>query len=142
MDFQLSEEQTELRESVRRYAKERLAPIAEEIEQSGEPPSAELVREFAQMGYLGINVPEDLGGQGLSNLDALIVVEELGRVSSAIAFPVFESCVGPVRAIEKICQPGTGRRSGAGRLCGGKSRGHCHVGTRCWFRPDGSDHAG
>ena len=102
MDFRLSEEQSELKESVRRYATERLAPIAEEIEQSGEPPSAELIREFALMGYLGINVPEDLGGQGLSNLDALIVVEELGRVSSAIAFPVFESCVGPVRAIEKF----------------------------------------
>jgi len=102
MDFQLSEEQTELKESVRRYGRERLASIAEEIEQSGEPPSRELVREFAQMGYLGINVPEDLGGMGLGNLDALIVVEELGRVSSAIAFPVFESCVGPVRAIEKF----------------------------------------
>jgi len=102
MDFQLSEEQTELKQSVRRYAKERLAPVAEEIEQSGEPPSRELVLEFARMGYLGINVPEDLGGQGLGNLDALIVVEELGRVSSAIAFPVFESCVGPVRAIEKF----------------------------------------
>lgn len=102
MDFQLSEEQKELKESVRRYARERLLPIAEEIEQSGEPPSRDLVREFAQMGYLGINIPEDLGGQGLSNLDALIVVEELGRVSSAVAFPVFESCVGPVRAIEKF----------------------------------------
>ena len=102
MDFQLSEEQKELKETVRRYARERLTPIAEEIEQSGEPPSSELVREFAQMGYLGINIPEELGGQGLSNLDALIVVEELGRVSSAVAFPVFESCVGPVRAIEKF----------------------------------------
>jgi alkylation response protein AidB-like acyl-CoA dehydrogenase len=102
MDFQLSEEQKELKESVRRYAQERLIPIAEEIEQSGEPPSRDLVREFAQMGYLGINIPEELGGQGFSNLDALIVVEELGRVSSAVAFPVFESCVGPVRAIEKF----------------------------------------
>ena len=102
MDFQLSEEQTELKQSVRRYAKERLTPIAEEIEQSGEPPSSDLVREFAKMGYLGINIPEELGGQGLGNLEALIVVEELGRISSAIAFPVFESCVGPVRAIEKF----------------------------------------
>ncbi len=102
MDFQLSEEQKELKDSVRRYARERLVPIAEEIEQTDEPPSGELVREFAQMGYLGINIPEELGGQGLSNLDALIVVEELGRASSAVAFPVFESCVGPVRAIEKF----------------------------------------
>ena len=102
MDFQLNEEQLELRHSVRRYAQERLLDIAEELEQSGKPPSHELVREFAGMGYLGINIPEELGGQGLGNLEALIVIEELGRVSSAVGFPVFESCVGPVRAIEKF----------------------------------------
>lgn len=102
MDFQLSDEQKELRDSVRRYAREKLAPIAEEIEQSGEPPSAELIREFADMGYMGINIPEELGGLGLGNLEALIVVEELGRISSAVAFPVFESCVGPIRAIERF----------------------------------------
>lgn len=102
MDFQLSEEQAELRDSVRRYARERLLDVAEEIETSGEPPSKELIREFAGMGYLGINVPESLGGQGLGNLEALIVIEELGRVSSAVGFPVFESCVGPVRAIERF----------------------------------------
>ena len=102
MDFQLSEEQKELKESVRRYARERLLPIAEEIEKSGDPPSRELVREFADMGYLGVNIPEEFGGLGLGNLEALIVVEELGRVSSAVGFPVFESCVGPVRAIERF----------------------------------------
>jgi butyryl-CoA dehydrogenase len=101
MDFQLTEEQTELRDSVRRYATERLTPIAEEIEKTGEAPSADLLLEYAEMGYLGINIPEEFGGQGLGNLEALLVVEELGRISSAVAFPVFESCVGPVRAIEK-----------------------------------------
>ncbi|MDH3509793.1 MAG: acyl-CoA dehydrogenase family protein [Gammaproteobacteria bacterium] len=105
MNFQLSEKQQELKESVRRYARQRLLPIAEEIELSGEPPSRELVREYAEMGYLGINIPEALGGQGLENLEALIVLEELARVSSAVAFPVFESCVGPVRAIEKYASP-------------------------------------
>ena len=102
MDFQLTDEQIELRDSVRRYAVERLIPIAEEIERSGEPPASELVREFAEMGYLGISIPAELGGQGLSNLDALLVVEELGRVSSAVGFPVFEANVGPVRAIERF----------------------------------------
>ncbi|MCP4299785.1 MAG: acyl-CoA dehydrogenase [Gammaproteobacteria bacterium] len=102
MDFQLTEEQIELRDSVRRYALERLAPIAEEIESSGEPPTRELVREFAEMGYLGINISPELGGQGLGNLEALLVVEELGRISTAIGFPIFESCVGPVRAIERF----------------------------------------
>ncbi len=102
MDFQLSEEQKELRDSVRRYASERLLPLAESIEESGEPPSAEVVAEFAEMGYLGINIPEAYGGLGLGNLEALIVIEELGKISSAVAFPVFESCVGPIRAIEKF----------------------------------------
>jgi butyryl-CoA dehydrogenase len=102
MDFQLSEEQKELQSSVRRYARERLTAVAEEIEQSGEPPTHALVQEFAAMGYLGINIPASLGGQGLGNLEALIVIEELGRISSAVGFPVFESCVGPVRAIEKF----------------------------------------
>jgi butyryl-CoA dehydrogenase len=94
-----------LRSSVRRYAVERLSGLAEELEQSGEPPSHEQVREFAEMGYLGINIPEHLGGQGMGNLEALIVIEELGRISSAVGFPVFESCVGPVRAIEKFASP-------------------------------------
>ena len=102
MDFQLSAEQKELQESVRRFARERLVPIAEQIEASGEPPSQELVNEFAELGYLGINIPEELGGAGMGNLEALLVLEELGKISSAIAFPVFESCVGPIRAIEKF----------------------------------------
>jgi butyryl-CoA dehydrogenase len=105
MDFQLTEEQKELRESVRRYAQERLLPLAEEIETTGEPPSHDVVREFAEMGYLGINISEKLGGLGLGNLEALIVIEELGKVSSAVGFPVFESCVGPIRAIEKFGDP-------------------------------------
>lgn len=102
MDFQLTDEQTELRDSVRRYASERLIPIAEEIESGGEAPTRELVREFAEMGYLGINIAPELGGQGLGNLEALLVVEEIGRISTAVGFPVFEANVGPVRAIERF----------------------------------------
>ncbi len=102
MDFQLSPEQLELKDSVRRYARERLPEIAEHIERTGEPPSHELIREYAEMGYLGINVPEELGGLGLGNLEALIVIEEVAKISAAIAFPIFESCVGPVRAIERF----------------------------------------
>ncbi|MDJ0940608.1 MAG: acyl-CoA dehydrogenase family protein [Woeseiaceae bacterium] len=102
MDFQLTPEQTELQDSVRRYARERLPDIAEHIERTGEPPSAELIAEFADMGYLGINIPEELGGLGLGNLEALIVIEEVAKISAAVAFPIFESCVGPVRAIERF----------------------------------------
>ena len=47
-------------------------------------------------------MPERYGGLGLGNVEALLVLEEFGKVSSAVAFPVFESCVGPVRAIERF----------------------------------------
>jgi alkylation response protein AidB-like acyl-CoA dehydrogenase len=102
MDFQLTAEQKALQETARRYAQERLPPIASELEASGEPPSHELVREYAELGFLGVNVPEQWGGLGLGNLEALLVVEEFAKISSAVAFPVFESCVGPVRAIERF----------------------------------------
>ena len=98
MDFRLTEEQQALQQAARRYARERLPALAQQIEQSCEPPSHALILEYAQQGFLGINVPEKYGGLGRSSLDALIVLEEFGKISSAIAFPVFESCVGPVRA--------------------------------------------
>lgn len=102
MDFQLTEEQHQLKDAARRFARERLIDIAKDIERTGAPPSVELRREFASMGFLGINIPTRLGGLGLGNLDALIVLEQFAQISSAVAFPVFESCVGPVRAIEKF----------------------------------------
>lgn len=102
MDFRLSDEQLELQAVARRYATERLPKLAAQIERDGTPPSHELIREYATQGFLGINVPQMYGGLGLGNLEALIVLEEFGKISSAIAFPVFESCVGPVRAIERF----------------------------------------
>jgi alkylation response protein AidB-like acyl-CoA dehydrogenase len=102
MDFQLTAEQKALQESARRYARERLAETARHCEETGHPPSRELVRAYAELGFLGVNVPEAYGGLGLGNLEALLVLEEFGKISSAVAFPVFESCVGPVRAIERF----------------------------------------
>lgn len=102
MDFALTSEQVALQAAAREYAQKRLPPIAKEIEASGEPPSHALIAEFASHGFLGINIPEALGGLGLGNLEALLVLEEFGKISSAVAFPVFESCVGPVRAIERF----------------------------------------
>lgn len=105
MDFQLTEEQLALQMAARRYATERLPDIARELEETGHAPDASLVREFAELGFLGINIPAELGGLGLGNLEALLVIEEFGKISSAVAFPVFESCVGPVRAIERFASP-------------------------------------
>ena len=102
MNFQLTDEQRSLQEAARTYARARLPDVARECEESGHAPPKSLVEEFAGMGFLGINVPERYGGLGLGNVEALLVLEEFGKVSSAVAFPVFESCVGPVRAIERF----------------------------------------
>lgn len=100
MNFTLSDEQRALQETARRFAREQLIPVAQSIEVDGQPLSSEWVRRYAEMGFLGINVSKKYGGLGLGNLEALIVLEEFARVSSAVAFPIFESSVGPVRAIE------------------------------------------
>jgi alkylation response protein AidB-like acyl-CoA dehydrogenase len=102
MNFQLTEQQEQLRETARRFAREQLPQIAAEIEQTGNPPSKALIKQYAELGFLGINVPEQFGGLGLGNLEALIVLEQFAQISSAVAFPIFESSVGPVRAIEKF----------------------------------------
>jgi butyryl-CoA dehydrogenase len=102
VNFKLTDEQRSLQEAARTYARARLPAIARECEESGHPPDSALLREFAGMGFLGINVPERYGGLGLGNVEALLVLEEFGKISSAVAFPVFESCVGPVRAIERF----------------------------------------
>jgi butyryl-CoA dehydrogenase len=57
------------------------------------------MRRYAELGYLGINLPAEFGGHGLGHLEAVIVLEELARVSPGVAFPVFESCFGPILAI-------------------------------------------
>ncbi|MBS7670063.1 acyl-CoA dehydrogenase family protein [Croceicoccus gelatinilyticus] len=100
MNFSLTEDQQQLQEAARDFARNELPGIAAELERDNKPPSRELVKRFAELGFLGINVSSDLGGLGLGNIEALIVLEEFGKISSAIGFPVFESSVGPVRAIE------------------------------------------
>jgi butyryl-CoA dehydrogenase len=102
VDFRLNADQLALQAAARKYARERLAPLAADTERTGTPPSQELISEYAQMGFLGINVAARYGGLGLGNIEALAVLEEFAKVSAALAFPVFESSVGPVRAIERF----------------------------------------
>ena len=100
MDFRLTDDQRELQDAARSFARAELPGIAEQLERDNTPPSRALVKRYADMGFLGVNVPQTLGGLGLGNLEALIVLEEFAKISSAVAFPIFESMVGPVRAIE------------------------------------------
>ncbi len=99
MDFQLSPEQQLLQETARKFARSELTELARRIEEQDEPPGIELRKRFAEMGFLGANLPEEFGGAGMSHLDAVIVLEEIAKVSIAVAFPIFESCFGPSLAI-------------------------------------------
>jgi alkylation response protein AidB-like acyl-CoA dehydrogenase len=99
MDFTLSEEQQALQQSVRRFAQKELPEIARQIEASDEPPDMELRRRFAELGYLGVNLDSSYGGAGMSHMDAVLVLEEIAKISIAVAFPIFESCFGPALAI-------------------------------------------
>jgi alkylation response protein AidB-like acyl-CoA dehydrogenase len=119
MDFRLTDAQRELQEAARRFASEQLPPLARQLEDSGEPVPHDWLTRYAELGFLGINVAESYGGMGLGNLEALLVVEEFAKISSAVAFPVFESCVGPVRAIEYFA-PESLRRRVIPKVCAGE----------------------
>ena len=100
MDFTLSEEQEALQVAARQFARGEMTAVAVQTEREAQPLSRDWVKRYAEMGFLGINIPTRYGGLGLGNVEALLVLEEFAKVSSAVAFPIFESVVGPVRAIE------------------------------------------
>lgn len=72
-----------LRESVRRFASEAIAPLAHEIDQSNTFPD-ELWQSLGELGLLGITVPEDAGGSGMGYLAHLVAMEEISRASASV----------------------------------------------------------
>ena len=100
MDFSLSTEQKELQSVAREFAQKEMSSVAKTLEEKKEPLSEEWFLRYSEMGFLGINIKKEYGGLGLTNLDALLVLEEFAKVSSAVAWPIFESTVGPIKAIE------------------------------------------
>lgn len=100
MDFSLTPEQKELQSVAREFAQKEMTPVAKTLEEKKEPLPEEWVLRYSEMGFLGINIKKEYGGLGLSNVDALLVLEEFAKVSSAVAWPIFESNVGPIKAIE------------------------------------------
>jgi alkylation response protein AidB-like acyl-CoA dehydrogenase len=102
MALHLTADQEHLRETARKFAQTEMTAVALELERSNQPPSKAIKKRLAEMGFLGINISPEYGGLGLSNLDAVVVLEEFAKVHPAIAFPIFESAVGPIKAIERF----------------------------------------
>ena len=96
----LTPEQTALRTVAREVANDVYAPLADEWDATRTLfPDAEIKR-LAELGFLGICLPEEYGGSDAPLMDALIVIEELAKVCRPAAFEVFEANVGPVRVLQ------------------------------------------
>nr|WP_137676942.1 acyl-CoA dehydrogenase family protein [Parerythrobacter lutipelagi] len=102
MDFQLTEQQRELQDAARKFARAELPDLAREMEAKDFSVPREMMRRYGEMGFLGVNLPEEYGGLGLGHLEALLVLEQFAMISNAVAFPIFEALVGPVRTVEKF----------------------------------------
>ncbi|TCN31495.1 isovaleryl-CoA dehydrogenase [Sinorhizobium americanum] len=83
LNFALGEEIDALRDSVRRFASERIAPLAEETDRSNAFP-APLWREMGELGLLGITADEAYGGAGLGYLAHCVAMEEISRASASV----------------------------------------------------------
>ena len=118
MDFQLSTEQKLLQETARKFAEKELPDIAKEVERSDEPPGVSVRKRFAELGFLGANLDPEYGGAGMSHFDAVLVLEEIAKISIAVAFPIFESCFGPCLAIAHFADEDLKQRI-LPRICSG-----------------------
>ena len=87
MNFDLEPEHELLRDTVRQFALEKVAPVAEELDKEKRFPY-ELIAELAELGVMGMTIPEEYGGAGADTLAYAICVEELTRIDSSVAITV------------------------------------------------------
>jgi short/branched chain acyl-CoA dehydrogenase len=87
MDFDLQPEHVLVRDTVRQFALEKVAPVAEELDREKRFPY-ELVAEMAELGLMGMTIPEEYEGAGFDTLAYAIAVEELTRIDSSVAITV------------------------------------------------------
>ncbi len=136
LDVTMADDPRLLVETVRRFVTTEVQPLEREVEERGEIPADKLQALKAKAKSLGLyamNMPQEVGGGGLSMVDICLVEEELGRTSDALirrvfgqVYPMLMACRGeqreryliPTVAGEKICamaitEPGAGSDAGA-----------------------------
>jgi short/branched chain acyl-CoA dehydrogenase len=87
VNFDLGEEHDLVRRTVRDFAEQRIAPVAEELDREERFPY-DIVTELAELGLMGMPIPEKYGGAGTDTLSYAIAIEELTRVDSSVAITV------------------------------------------------------
>jgi len=88
MDFGLSEELIMLRDMVRDFAAEKIAPFADEWDEQHYFPYEEVVKPMGELGLFGTVIPEEYGGNEMGWLAAMIITEEIARASSSLRVQV------------------------------------------------------
>lgn len=99
IDFTLTSEQEALRDLANQLAEDIYAPQAHDWDRDRYPLPASERRRLAELGLLGLCLPERYGGGEAPLLEALIVIEELAKGSQLAAFQVFEANTGPARVV-------------------------------------------
>ena len=84
MDFELSEELQMLRDTVRDFVDEKIAPFADEWEENHHFPYKEAIKPMGDLGFFGTVIPEEYGGNNMGWLAAIILSEEIARGCSAL----------------------------------------------------------
>jgi short/branched chain acyl-CoA dehydrogenase len=84
LNFDLDSEHELVRSTVRNFAEERVAPLAEELDRESRFPT-DLVAGMAELGLMGMTIPEEYGGAGTDTVAYAIAVEELTRIDSSVA---------------------------------------------------------
>src|ERR1700732_1589757 len=78
----LSEDETLFRDNIRQFADEKIRPLVKKMDEKGIFEKS-LIREFFQLGLMGIEIPEQYGGGGAKFFEAILAVEELSRVDAS-----------------------------------------------------------
>src|SRR6185436_16652873 len=87
MTFELDATHRAIRDTARTFARQRVMPHAKAWDEEARFPS-EVVPALAELGFLGINIPEQYGGSGLDTLAYSIIVEEISRADGSLGLTV------------------------------------------------------
>lgn len=84
MNFKLTPDHEAIIADVKAFAKKEIAPLAAEIDSESKFP-AEIIKKMAELGYMGINIPEEYGGSGLDDVYKVLVVREIAKYCTSTA---------------------------------------------------------
>lgn len=99
MDFKLSREHQMLQKAVREFAVKQIAPHVDEWDADHYFPYEEVIKPMGELGFFGMCIPEKYGGEDLDWLSAVIITEEIAKVSSSLRVQINMQCIGSAYTI-------------------------------------------